>query len=277
MNLDLFNPHIRHAKRNKGRFSVRKGISRCYDARLFYFENTEGSLTIGENKYNLSNKTAVFLPPLTRYTISITVNDATVVDVFNFDLTRQSSHLITSLGTPTVDEFDGSLVPRCASIIGFDAPIIRHSSKISSHTSSAISSFTSQRGAWRERSSSHLRLALLELVDEPMYCEEVSVCEVIPCVKKIKLCENAKLSLFGDRMEMEMNGEKMLLSHDETLAVTVLGRNKLNVYSGAKIYQIKGSKRFNALKYVHVYHRYKNIKKGEESACFLGLYASNTT
>ena len=125
---------------------------------------------------------------------------------------------------------------------------------------------------WYDYQASFMNnLNLLELVDEPMYCEEVSVCEVIPCVKKIKLCENAKLSLFGDRMEMEMNGEKMLLSHDETLAVTVLGRNKLNVYSGAKIYQIKGSKRFNALKYVHVYHRYKNIKKGEESACFLGL------
>lgn len=114
-------------------------------------------------------------------------------------------------------------------------------------------------------------LNVLELADEPLYCEEVSLCEVIPCVKKVKLDKRAKITLYGDRIEMDVNGEKMLLSHDETLAVTVLGRNKLNIYFGAKIYQIKGSKRFNALKYVHIYHRYKNIKKGEESSSFLGL------
>jgi len=40
---------------------------------------------------------------------------------------------------------------------------------------------------------------------------------------------------------------------------------------GDKIYQIKGGKRFNALKYVHIYHRYKNIVKGDQDGKFLGL------
>ena len=57
----------------------------------------------------------------------------------------------------------------------------------------------------------------------------------------------------------------------EARAFTVLGRNKLNIYYGEHIYQIRGGKRFNALKYVHFYHRYKNITTGNEHGKFLGL------
>lgn len=114
-------------------------------------------------------------------------------------------------------------------------------------------------------------LNVLEYTDEPMYCEEISLSEVIPCVKKIKMSKNAVIRLYGDRIELDTEKEKLVFAYDETLAVTVLGRNKLNVYSGGKIYQIKGSKRFNALKYVHVYNRYKNIKKGDENVKFLGI------
>jgi hypothetical protein len=50
-----------------------------------------------------------------------------------------------------------------------------------------------------------------------------------------------------------------------------LGRNKLNIYHGGKIYQIKSGERFNALKYVNIYHRYKNLKTKEKELTFLGL------
>jgi len=49
-----------------------------------------------------------------------------------------------------------------------------------------------------------------------------------------------------------------------------LGKNKLNIYYGDKLYQLKGSKRFNALKYLHFYYRYKNIKEDNNDK-FLGL------
>ena len=65
--------------------------------------------------------------------------------------------------------------------------------------------------------------------------------------------------------------ENLVFSFDETAAVTVLGRNKLNVYIGDELWQIKGSKRFNALKYVHFYYRYNNLKKGDDNVFFLGL------
>lgn len=107
--------------------------------------------------------------------------------------------------------------------------------------------------------------------DEPLYKETVSLSEVIVFEKKIHIADGVGLSLYGDRITAEMGGEVLNLHFDDVTAVVVLGKNKLNIYHGGKLYQIKGSKRFNALKYVHFYYRYKNIMSGDENADFLGL------
>ena len=83
--------------------------------------------------------------------------------------------------------------------------------------------------------------------------------------------KNAVVYLYGDRLEILTIEESFVFNYDKTVAVTVLGRNKLNIYHDGKVYQFKGEKSFNALKYVHVYHRYKNIKKGDENVKFLGI------
>ena len=107
--------------------------------------------------------------------------------------------------------------------------------------------------------------------DGPLYCEDVSVYEVIPCEKKEILSESAKVTLFGDRLIFSLGSEDIVCSFEDISSVAVLGRNKLNVYHGGKIYQVKGTKRFNALKYVHIYHRHKNVVKGDANVEFLGL------
>ena len=61
------------------------------------------------------------------------------------------------------------------------------------------------------------------------------------------------------------------MSFEDISAVVVLGKNKLNIYYKDKVYQFKGSKRFNALKYVNIYYRNKNIAEGNENDTFLGL------
>ena len=53
--------------------------------------------------------------------------------------------------------------------------------------------------------------------------------------------------------------------------MSVLGRNKLNFYHDDHVYQFKSDKRFNALKYVNIYFRHKNIIKGDQDGKFLGL------
>ena len=105
----------------------------------------------------------------------------------------------------------------------------------------------------------------------PMYFECGDLYEVIPYENKKLISKNVGIELYGDRLEIQNGEEKTVWRFEDTAAITVLGKNKLNVYYGDKIYQIKPGKRFNALKYVHVYHRSKNMVKGETNEQFLGL------
>jgi 1-acyl-sn-glycerol-3-phosphate acyltransferase len=114
-------------------------------------------------------------------------------------------------------------------------------------------------------------LDVREYTEQPMYSETADVYDVKPCEKKQLLFERAQMSLYGDRIEIRTSSENIVCRFDDTQAVTVLGRNKLNIYYDKNIYQIKGGKRFNSLKYVHIYHRYKNIVRGDENGKFLGL------
>ena len=111
----------------------------------------------------------------------------------------------------------------------------------------------------------------LLLENKLLYREQVQFRQVIPYEKKIVISKHATLSMWGDGVEFEYDGETLQMPFDDVSVVTVLGKNKLNIYHGDKIYQVKGSKRFNALKYVHWYHRYQSAKKGEEHPEFLGI------
>ncbi len=104
-----------------------------------------------------------------------------------------------------------------------------------------------------------------------IYTDRARISEVLVYDRKVPLCKDAEITLCGNRITARGEGVDLEFPFDETTAVTVLGKNKANIYHGGKIYQLKGSKRFNALKYVHIYHRYKNIIKGEENEQFLGL------
>ena len=79
--------------------------------------------------------------------------------------------------------------------------------------------------------------------------------------------KNAVVELYGDRVLIDDN----VFPFAEITAASVRGRNKLNIYHDKKVYQLKGNKRFNAIKYVHMYYRYKNVNKGEGNEQFLGL------
>lgn len=107
--------------------------------------------------------------------------------------------------------------------------------------------------------------------DTPLYEDTATLSEVIVYQRKEKLRPTAALTLYGDRMVVDEGTESsLLLPFDQVTAVSVLGRNKLNVYHDGHIYQFKGDKRFNALKYVNFYYRYKNVVKGNDST-FLGI------
>ena len=102
-----------------------------------------------------------------------------------------------------------------------------------------------------------------------MYVDKILLSEVILYKKKVPMFEG-EISLYGDRYVIK-GKEELILSFDHISAVSVLGRNKINIYCGDKLYQLKSDKHFNALKYVNIYYRYKNIHGGENDGQFLGL------
>ena len=107
---------------------------------------------------------------------------------------------------------------------------------------------------------------LTELTEEPIYTETVRCSLVIPNKRKQLLNKAATVQLYGDRIVVD----DRVMPLGELGAVVVLGKNKLNIYCGKELLQLKGSKRFNALKYVHFFHRYKNETAGDNNE-FLGL------
>ena len=110
-------------------------------------------------------------------------------------------------------------------------------------------------------------LDVLSDCEKPLYEEQAQLSEVIVYKRKEVLKEQVSVKLFGEKLVID--GTEYPFS--EVFAVVVLGKNKLNIYHDKKIYQLKGSKRFNALKYVNLYHRYKNQVSENKDGKFLGL------
>lgn len=115
-------------------------------------------------------------------------------------------------------------------------------------------------------------LDLAQYNEKPMYVERSNVSEVIVNERKNILFENAEIRLYGDKVTVNEGSEgSLVFRFDEVTAVSVLGRNKLNIYHDKRVFQLKSGKRFNAIKYVNMYYRYKNVSKGDTDGKFLGL------
>lgn len=107
--------------------------------------------------------------------------------------------------------------------------------------------------------------------DTPLFTDTADLSEVIVYQNKKPLEQGVTVSLFGNRITLAGKDTTWEFPFGEVSAVTVLGKNKLNIYHNKRVYQLKADERFNALKYVNLFHRYKNVTKGEENGEFLGL------
>ena len=111
-----------------------------------------------------------------------------------------------------------------------------------------------------------------DYLTKPLYRDKADLSRVLLYKRKELLRKNCDVALYGDRIVLdEGTGRELRLPIEELSTVTVLGRNKLNLYHGEEIYQLKGDKRFNALKYVQICARSKNIARGDFDDKFLGL------
>lgn len=185
MHLYEINPHIRYGRIHKTSFKARSDISICYDARLFFFENTEGSITVNGKNYSVSNKTAVYLPPLQRYRINVDFKEETGVIILDFDLITQYADIKSSLGTANPFNFDPELSPKYDLPAELSEPIIKQIPEITSYITQCADNFSEKNTLYRERASALLKLCLLELVSQSAGRAHSALCtEILNYVHK---------------------------------------------------------------------------------------------
>ena len=99
------------------------------------------------------------------------------------------------------------------------------------------------------------------------FFDTAKLSEVIIYSHKKVINKNANITLYFNKIVID--GKEY--NFDEISAITVLGKNKLNIYLENKLYQLKGNQRFNAIKYVNIYNRFNNKTKEFAHGKFLGL------
>lgn len=124
---------------------------------------------------------------------------------------------------------------------------------------------------WYNYQESYINsLNTLEMTEEAIITDTCNLFAVELYKGKKLLAENVNLALYGDRLEMSGSFAKTFPFADIT-TITILGKNKLNIYYEDNVYQIQSDKRFNAVKYLNLFHRYKNLTTEAENGSFLGL------
>ena len=105
-----------------------------------------------------------------------------------------------------------------------------------------------------------------------LFHDTAEVSRVIPYKHKVPLYPKASLFLYGDKVEIvPSEGDSLIIPFDELQGAAVLGHNKLNLFYQDTIYQFKGDKHFNALKYMNLFYRFKNLVSEDKHGEFLGL------
>lgn len=121
---------------------------------------------------------------------------------------------------------------------------------------------------WYEYQKDYVnQLDTREYLEKPLFEDVSDLYRVHVYERKELLKKDMRLVMYGDRIIL---GDEVLPFKDIS-TITVLGKNKMNIYAGKDLYQLKSHKRFNALKYMHVFYRAKNIEKGDPNETFLGI------
>ena len=127
---------------------------------------------------------------------------------------------------------------------------------------------------WYEYQENFIRdLDLSAYLDTPAYCEKANLSEIIVRQKKVPLKTDAEIRLFGDRVEVGSADDLFPMLFEHIKAMACIADNKLNIFHQDKIYQIRGDKKFNALKYCNFYYHARFLKGNKEDGefQFLGL------
>lgn len=125
---------------------------------------------------------------------------------------------------------------------------------------------------WYDAQTDYLiNLKLDDFKDKPIFKDNICFINNVYCSKKIILDKNAALFAYSDRFVIDTFDNSYTFMFSELSAATVLGRNKMNIYLDKQIFQFRGDKHFNALKYLQLYYKTVSEEKGEPCGKYLGL------
>ena len=94
--------------------------------------------------------------------------------------------------------------------------------------------------------------------------DDVLFRESIKFKRKKKLAGN-RVSISADGITISDAKERFYYPLTDISALTMVGKKKFNFYYGDKILQVKGNKRFCAIKYVHIFDGLRQIKSESTS------------
>lgn len=124
---------------------------------------------------------------------------------------------------------------------------------------------------WYDYQSNFINhLDVTQFTEQPLYTDKAIFSEVKLYDRKYPISRDATICLYGDKITVQAGKENFVFPFETVSTVSVLGKNKVNIYFDGKLYQLKGEKRFNGVKYVQLFYRAKHIQKGENDE-FLGL------
>ena len=125
---------------------------------------------------------------------------------------------------------------------------------------------------WYKYQEEYIKSAdLSAYTDTPAFTDTVRLSRVIPYVIKVPVYKKAHLSLYADRIVFKSRKGEKTFEYKDVKGMTVLGRNKLNVITDGTTYQIKGSKAFNAVKYMHFYYVFAQKEGVSDGSIFFGI------
>ena len=107
----------------------------------------------------------------------------------------------------------------------------------------------------------------------PIFEDTANLLEVIVFKRKQTLKKDAQIAIYADRLEMVDEQGRMTLDYGDVKAMVCIAGHKLNIFYKDKIYQLRGGKSFNALKYCNIYYHAKFMEEEHKDGefQFLGL------
>ena len=162
------NPFVRVAKKIYTLKPQHK-CSICYDSRIFYIKNSRGDIVIEDKKYDISNNTAIFIPPGTQYRFYFEDWNNIEVIVINFDLTDKYSHFENYIKIASEEDFDSNKLCVAGNFDSFKNVIVsKNPEQIENTLLKCCEEFLAMDNYYRERSSALLKICLLAFIDETL-------------------------------------------------------------------------------------------------------------